>query len=463
MFQQSQQTQQQQGVSELLLGVDTSSSSSNRTGGNGSDVAIGSVNGYGNSISSEADRNISATLDLNDFPSLGGASGGGGANGNSLQNQLYLAHQQMLQSSGGNGNVGIPGVSVGVGPSKTSNLYRLAMSSNPGNGAAANAASNFNMTSEDFPALPGALPPAAGVSSLLGGSGLLDAVQTPSVPNSSSSVGSTGNQGNSLADGMYNLNLESNLPGSNQHGQDRREPGLLGGTQVLGSLAAMQSSNSTSASQSQPNSNTHQQRSNSSNSTSNSNSATQQSTTAAGSALTGDYGLLGLLGVIRMSDADRNALALGSDLTSLGLNLNSPDQLYSTFASPWSDSPTTREPQYQLPMCYYMQPPALKTGHLSKFHLETLFYIFYALPKDVLQAYAAQELYAREWRYNVELKLWFKRATPANPSSNNAATTQYMYFDINTWERHLFTGNVHQKLTSGALSEEDVRVKFPNS
>ena len=35
---------------------------------------------------------------------------------------------------------------------------------------------NFNMTTEDFPALPGALPPAAGVSNLLGGSGLLDTV-----------------------------------------------------------------------------------------------------------------------------------------------------------------------------------------------------------------------------------------------------------------------------------------------
>ena len=62
-------------------------------------------------------------------------------------------------------------------------------------------------------------------------------------------------------------------------------------------------------------------------------------------------------------------------------------------------------------MCYYMQPPALKTGHLSKFQLETLFYIFYALPKDVLQAYAAQELYTRDWRYHVESKVWFKQAT----------------------------------------------------
>ena len=163
-----------------------------------------------------------------------------------------------------------------------------------------------------------------------------------------------------------------------------------------------------------------------------------------------------------MTDADRNALALGSDLTTLGLNLSSSDQLYSTFASPWSESPTTREPQYQLPMCYYMQPPALKTGHLSKFQLETLFYIFYALPKDVLQAYSAQELYSREWRYHVDLKLWFKRASLADGVSTNNGM-QYIYFDINSWERRLFNSNMNQNITSGLLSEDDIRVKFPNS
>mmetsp|Transcript_18667 Transcript_18667/g.61059 ORF Transcript_18667/g.61059 Transcript_18667/m.61059 type:complete len:101 (+) Transcript_18667:1516-1818(+) len=84
-----------------------------------------------------------------------------------------------------------------------------------------------------------------------------------------------------------------------------------------------------------------------------------------------------------MTNADLNTLALGSDLTTLGLNLNSSECLYSTFASPWAEAPTTREPQFSLPMCYYMQPPPLKTSHLSKFQLETLFYIFYAMPRDV--------------------------------------------------------------------------------
>ena len=68
----------------------------------------------------------------------------------------------------------------------------------------------------------------------------------------------------------------------------------------------------------------------------------------------------------------------------------------------------------QLPTCYFVNPPALKTGHLSKFTLEILFYIFYGMPKDALQAHAAQELHSREWRYHVEHQLWFKRAVPGD-------------------------------------------------
>eukprot|EP01089_Gocevia_fonbrunei_P001721 TRINITY_DN11604_c0_g1_i1.p1 TRINITY_DN11604_c0_g1~~TRINITY_DN11604_c0_g1_i1.p1 ORF type:complete len:277 (+),score=43.26 TRINITY_DN11604_c0_g1_i1:599-1429(+) len=43
------------------------------------------------------------------------------------------------------------------------------------------------------------------------------------------------------------------------------------------------------------------------------------------------YALLGLLNVIKMTDVDLSTLALGTDLTTLGLNLNSPECLYATF------------------------------------------------------------------------------------------------------------------------------------
>jgi len=151
------------------------------------------------------------------------------------------------------------------------------------------------------------------------------------------------------------------------------------------------------------------------------------------------WSLLGLLNVIRVTDADLNYLALGTDLTSLGLNLNSPECLYGTFASPWADGPVRSDPEYCLPQCYYMQPPALKTSHFGKFQLETLFYIFYNMPRDTLQAYAATELYNREWRYHKDLKLWFTRSN-AQPGTDDGKG-QYVFFDINAWEKKMFQGS----------------------
>lgn len=80
---------------------------------------------------------------------------------------------------------------------------------------------------------------------------------------------------------------------------------------------------------------------------------------------TDPYGLLGLLSVIRMSDPDLTSLALGIDLTTLGLNLNSSENLHKTFASPWSDEPIKGEPEFTIPECYYAkQPPPLSVSYL---------------------------------------------------------------------------------------------------
>lgn len=53
------------------------------------------------------------------------------------------------------------------------------------------------------------------------------------------------------------------------------------------------------------------------------------------------FGIVGLLTFIRAAESDPSlvSLALGQDLTALGLNLNSPDNLYLTFAGPWADMP----------------------------------------------------------------------------------------------------------------------------
>lgn len=165
------------------------------------------------------------------------------------------------------------------------------------------------------------------------------------------------------------------------------------------------------------------------------------------------YGLTGLLSVIRMTDPDLNTLALGTDLTTLGLNLNSSEVLYATFGSPCADVPTRLEPDYVLPYCYYMQPPALKTSHLSKFTLDTLFYIFYQMTKDTLQVYAAKELYKRDWRYHKELKLWFCRNT--DKDNKNGSETQYMYFDVTTWEKKVYR-DTHLLQPTQFMTEEEL-------
>ena len=60
------------------------------------------------------------------------------------------------------------------------------------------------------------------------------------------------------------------------------------------------------------------------------------------------YGLLGLLTVISMSDADVTTLALGTDLTTLGLHLNGVEPVYDTFASPWADYPLKPDPDFKV-------------------------------------------------------------------------------------------------------------------
>jgi CCR4-NOT transcription complex subunit 2 len=75
------------------------------------------------------------------------------------------------------------------------------------------------------------------------------------------------------------------------------------------------------------------------------------------------YGLMGLLGVIKMNDHELASLALGLDLTTLGLNLNSPDNLYKTFGSPWSNEPAKGEPDFHIPACYCFEtPPPLQVS-----------------------------------------------------------------------------------------------------
>ena len=73
------------------------------------------------------------------------------------------------------------------------------------------------------------------------------------------------------------------------------------------------------------------------------------------SMVTDQFGMIGLLTFIRAAETDPNlvSLALGADLTTLGLNLNSEINLYPTFGGPWADTPCRpQDIDYHVPFEY---------------------------------------------------------------------------------------------------------------
>ena len=123
-----------------------------------------------------------------------------------------------------------------------------------------------------------------------------------------------------------------------------------------------------------------------------------------------EWGLGGFLATITNPNSDVSSLARGHDLTNLGLNLNSSEcalprsvdirvlltnslrPLHPTF-SPFGDQ-TSRplQPDYKLPECYTVDNVQRVRDKLPSFTDETLFWIFYSQPRDMLQELAATEL-----------------------------------------------------------------------
>ena len=83
------------------------------------------------------------------------------------------------------------------------------------------------------------------------------------------------------------------------------------------------------------------------------------------------------------------------------------------------------------------------------------------MPKDLLQACAAQELYRREWRYHGELRLWLK-VRSQQELMQGQTNVLFMYFDVSGWEARLFTSQFRGNIATGLLTEEEVRVKAPS-
>lgn len=82
------------------------------------------------------------------------------------------------------------------------------------------------------------------------------------------------------------------------------------------------------------------------------------------------------------------------------------------------------------------------------------------MPKDVLQACAAQELYRREWRYHSELKIWLKQRSQQEMMQAHP-TVQFVFFEPKSWETRLFNAQIRGNLSAGIVPEEEIRMKAP--
>uniref|UniRef100_H3C9X4 CCR4-NOT transcription complex subunit 2 n=1 Tax=Tetraodon nigroviridis TaxID=99883 RepID=H3C9X4_TETNG len=158
--------------------------------------------------------------------------------------------------------------------------------------------------------------------------------------------------------------------------------------------------------------------------------------------VTDQFGMIGLLTFIRAAETDPGMvhLALGSDLTTLGLNLNSPENLYPKFASPWASSPCRpQDIDFHVPSEYLTNihiRDKLAAIKLSRYGEDLLFYLYYMNGGDLLQLLAAVELFVRDWRYHKEERVWITRA-PGEPTlkTNSYERGTYYFFDCLNWRK----------------------------
>lgn len=108
------------------------------------------------------------------------------------------------------------------------------------------------------------------------------------------------------------------------------------------------------------------------------------------------YGMVGLLTFIRESDPNLVSLAMGQDLTTLGLNLNSSEKLFPSFGGPFADQPCRpQDIDFHVPPEYLVNMSIrekLSPFQLKKYKDDLLFFLFYTNVGDAMQVLVAEEL-----------------------------------------------------------------------
>uniref|UniRef100_A0A1B0G6U1 NOT2/NOT3/NOT5 C-terminal domain-containing protein n=1 Tax=Glossina morsitans morsitans TaxID=37546 RepID=A0A1B0G6U1_GLOMM len=396
------------------------------TSGGGS--AAGPINNFHNVFGGSGDTTTPALLDPSEFPSLTNARG---------QNDQSLPQTNPLQPPGSKpyGNFF---TSFGMVKQPTSEQ------------------SEFTMSNEDFPALPGTQNSDGTTNSgALTDTNNLDGTEKTMnsiVANSglgavgSGTVGSSSGSGSS-GGGAVGVS-SSAAPGNS---------GVIGGGLVSGATGVSSGSGSGGSigsgniiEQQQQQQQQQQQKHPNDNSSNDKliKSGVQTSpdgkvTNIPASMVNNQFGMVGLLTFIRAAESDPNlvTLALGTDLTGLGLNLNSQESLHPTFAGPFADHPCrAQDVEYNVPPEYLINfaiRDKLSSPLLKKLQEDLLFFLFYTNIGDIMQLMAAAELHSREWRYHIEEKIWITRIPGLNQYEKNGTKERgtFYYFDAQSWKR----------------------------
>ncbi|KAJ5215722.1 uncharacterized protein N7498_002129 [Penicillium cinerascens] len=153
------------------------------------------------------------------------------------------------------------------------------------------------------------------------------------------------------------------------------------------------------------------------------------------------FGLAGLLRMIHSESPDVAGLAVGQDLMTLGLDLNQPEPLHTSFASPFvsSMSAVPLEQDFSLPSCYNVANIQPLQSRIPGFSDETLFYIFYSMPRDIMQELVAEELMGRKWRYHKLERCWLTRDEtypgPVDVERGVSERGVYLLWDPASWKK----------------------------
>lgn len=152
------------------------------------------------------------------------------------------------------------------------------------------------------------------------------------------------------------------------------------------------------------------------------------------------FGFAGLMA--KSQDPVQRQWVIGQDLSVLDTRVNASEPMYQSWTTPFTpNAPPSRplESDYTLPDCYNVANVTPLRERISGFTEETLFYIFYSMPRDLMQVLVAEELIGRRWRYHKGEKQWLTRdeshEPPREVDPGVSEIGYYLWWDEKQWKK----------------------------